>query len=49
MVTLDVDVVLEKLAVPAEVAVTVIVTDPAATALTTPVGETVAMAGFDEL
>jgi hypothetical protein len=48
-VTFDVTVVFEKLAVPAEVAVTVIVTDPAATALTTPVGETVAMAGFDVL
>ena len=48
MVTLDVTVVLEKLAVPADVAVTVMVTDPAATAVTTPAGETVAIAEFDE-
>ena len=49
MVTLDVTAVLEKVAEPADVAVTVMVTVPAATAVTTPAGETVAIAGFDEL
>lgn len=42
-------VVVEKVALPGDVAVTVMVTDPAATAVTTPVGETVAMLVSDEV
>lgn len=49
MVTVDVTVVAEKLAVPGDEAVTVIVTEPADTACTTPAGDTVAMAGLDDV
>ncbi len=47
MVTVAVTVVVEKLSVPGDVAMTVMVTEPAATAETTPAGETVAMFGSE--